>query len=191
MDCTITFGTSKTRSRGFTLVEMLIATAVGGLVLSAVMAMSLFSARSFAAIGNYVDLDIKSRTALDTMTSDIRQADALVGASSNSLSFRMVDISVTPHATNLLRYAYDPTGKTLTRSYLSQTTTLLTNCTFMQFALFQRNSIQTNSYEQFVAADVASCKVIQLTWICSRDVLKGRLVNTESVQSAKVVMRKP
>lgn len=189
MDCTITFGTSKTRSRGFTLVEMLIATAVGGLVLSAVMAMSLFSARSFAAIGNYVDLDIKSRTALDTMTSDIRQALDLSSASSNGLSFHMVDIGT--GTTNVLQYIYDPSGKTLRRSYLGQSTTLLTNCTFMQFALFQRNSIQTNSYEQFVTADVASCKVIQLTWICSRDVLKGRLVNTESVQSAKVVMRKP
>jgi prepilin-type N-terminal cleavage/methylation domain-containing protein len=189
MDCTIT-STSKARYHGFTLVEMLVATAVGGLVLAAVMAMSLFSARSFAAISNYVDLDIKSRTALDTMTSDIRQASDLFNASSNSLSFHLVDIGT--GATNVLQYTYDPSGKTLKRSLvnLGQTTTLLTNCTFMRFALFQRNSI-TNSYEQYDAASVATCKLIQLTWVCSRDVLKGRLVNTESVQSAKVVMRKP
>lgn len=190
MDCTIT-STSKTRCGGFTLVEMLIATAVGGLVLSAVMAMSLFSARSFAAIGNYVDLDIKSRTALDTMTSDIRQALDLSSATSNSLSFHLVDIGT--GATNVLQYTYDPSGKTLRRSYLGQTTMLLTNCTFMQFSLYQRNPIG-GTYDQYPLDSFSQpglCKLIQLTWVCSRDVLKGRLVNTESVQSAKVVMRKP
>jgi len=171
---------------------MLIATAVGGLVLSAVMAMSLFSARSFAAIGNYVDLDIKSRTALDTMTSDIRQAlDLTTPCNSNILTFHLVDIST--GTTNLLQYTYDPSGKTLRRSYLGQTTTLLTNCTFMQFSLYQRNPIG-GTYDQYPLDNFSQpglCKLIQLTWVCSRDVLKGRLVNTESVQSAKVVMRKP
>jgi prepilin-type N-terminal cleavage/methylation domain-containing protein len=188
MDCTITSQTSKAGRRAFTLVEMLIATAVGGLLLVAVMSMSLFSARSFAAISNYVDLDIKSRTALDTMTSDIRQALDLSSASSNSLSFHLVDINT--GATNVLRYTYDPTGKTLTRSYLGYNKALLTNCTFMQFALFNRTSV-SNTYDQFTNSTPAYCKVIQLTWVCSRDVLGGRLVNTESVQSAKVVMRKP
>src|SRR5256885_12440772 len=65
----------------------MVATGVGSVVLAAVMALSLFSARSFAALGNYVDLDIKSRTALDQMSSDIRQADKLTAASTNSLTY--------------------------------------------------------------------------------------------------------
>ena len=67
-----------------TLVELMVATGVGSIVLAAVMALSLFSARSFAALGNYVDLDIKSRTALDQMSSDIRQADKLTAATTNT-----------------------------------------------------------------------------------------------------------
>ena len=58
------------------LVEVMVASGLGSLVLSAVMAITFFSARSFAAVSNYVDLDAKSRTALDKMSQEIRQADA-------------------------------------------------------------------------------------------------------------------
>ena len=60
-----------------TLIELMVATALGAIVLSAVMALTIFSARSFAAVGNYVDLDVKSRNALDRMSQEIRQTDAL------------------------------------------------------------------------------------------------------------------
>jgi hypothetical protein len=34
-----------------------------------------------------------------------------------------------------------------------------------------------------------AAKLVQVTWVCSRSIL-GKKVNTESVQSAKVVIRK-
>ena len=70
-----------------TLVETLIATGIGTVILTAVMAVSLFSARSFAGLGNYVDLDIKSRQALDLMSQEIRQVDALTSYATNQLVF--------------------------------------------------------------------------------------------------------
>ncbi len=170
-----------------TLVELMVATGVGSVVLAAVMALSLFSARSFAALGNYVDLDIKSRTALDQMSSDIRQADKLTAATTNSLTFQTTD----PNTSNTvsLVYTYSPSAQTLTRTYNGQTTTNLIGCTFLQFSIFQRNPIGYK-YEQYDAADASTCKLVQLTWVCQRSIL-GRIANTESVQSAKVVMRKP
>ena len=107
-----------------TLVELMVATGVGSIVLAAVMALSLFSARSFAALGNYVDLDIKSRTALDQMSSDIRQADKLTAASSTSLTFQTTD----PNTSNTvsLVYTYNPATQIQTRTYNGQTTTNLT-----------------------------------------------------------------
>ena len=170
-----------------TLVELMVATGVGSVVLAAVMALSLFSARSFAALGNYVDLDIKSRTALDQMSSDIRQADKLTAATTNSLTFQTTD----PNTSNTvsLVYNYSPSAQTLTRTYNGQTTTNLIGCTFLQFSIFQRNPIGYK-YEQYDAADASTCKLVQLTWVCQRSIL-GRIANTESVQSAKVVMRKP
>ena len=173
-----------------TLVELMVATGVGSIVLAAVMALSLFSARSFAALGNYVDLDIKSRTALDQMSSDIRQADKLTAASSTSLTFQTTD----PNTSNTvsLVYNYNPATQILTRTYNGQTTTNLTGCTFLQFSIFQRNTIG-GTYDQYPIDDMNRpdlCKLVQLTWVCQRSIL-GRIANTESVQSAKVVMRKP
>src|SRR6266540_7108234 len=113
MDCTITSTRwIKTRSRGMTLVEVMVATGVGSIVLVAVMALSLFSARTFAALTNYVQLDIKSRTALDTIATDIRQADALTAATSTSLTFRTMDPDT--GVTNTLAYNYDSSRTTLT-----------------------------------------------------------------------------
>src|SRR5437016_12492411 len=110
MDCTITSTRNKSGCRAMTLVEVLIATGVGSIVLAAVMTLSLFSARSFAALGNYVDLDIKSRTALDTMSSDIRQADKLTSASSTQLKFQTTD----PNTSNTVAivYTYNPATQT-------------------------------------------------------------------------------
>jgi prepilin-type N-terminal cleavage/methylation domain-containing protein len=72
--------TNHTR-RGFTLVELLVAIAVGSLALTATMSLSLYSLRSFAALTNYVDLDNLSRNALDHMTREIRQADRVLPGS--------------------------------------------------------------------------------------------------------------
>ncbi len=173
-----------------TLVEVMVATGVGSIVLVAVMALSLFSARTFAALTNYVQLDIKSRTALDTIATDIRQADALTAATSTSLTFRTMDPDT--GVTNTLAYNYDSSRTTLTRTLAGQSTVLLTNCTFLQFSIFKRNP-EGGTYDQYPVDDPGRpdlCKLVQLTWVCSRNVL-GRFANTESVQSAKIVMRKP
>src|SRR6185295_2214713 len=75
--------------KGFSLVEMMIALLIGSIVILATATLSFYSARSFAALYNYVDLDQHSRNALDRMTWQIRQADNLVSYSTNQLTFAM------------------------------------------------------------------------------------------------------
>jgi len=171
-----------------TLVELMVATGAGSIVLAAVLALFLFSARSFAALANYVDLDNKSRNALDTMSSDIRQADFLKSYLTNQLVFQTTD-PTTSNTLNLT-YFYEPDKTTLTRTLGVRSTVLLTNCTSLNFGIFARNPIggEWNSYSNGVPSN---CKLVQLTWVCQRGILGGRIANTESVQSAKVVMRKP
>ena len=171
-----------------TLVELMVATGVGGIVMAALLALFLFSTRSFAALANYVDLDNKSRNALDTMSSDIRQADALSSYETNKLVFQTTD--PTTSNTLALTYFYDPDKTTLTRTLGVRSTVLLTNCTSLNFGIFARNPIggQWDTYSNGVPSN---CKLVQLTWVCQRGILGGRIANTESVQSAKVVMRKP
>src|SRR5437867_6294595 len=119
MDCTITSSTgatSQARRRGMTLVELMVAIGVGSIVLAALMALTFFSARSFAAVTNYVDLDAKSRNALDKMSQEIRQTDGLAtnGYSTTQLIFTGTD----PVTSNgyTLTFTWDPAAKTLTRT---------------------------------------------------------------------------
>ncbi len=65
---------------------------------------------------------------------------------------------------------------------------MLTGCTYLNFGMYQRVPID-GTLEQFNAADYATCKVVQLDWICSRKIF-NKSDNTESIQSAKVVIRK-
>src|SRR5947209_4355065 len=116
MGCTITSSQAvsrKARCRGMTLVEVTIATGLGTLLLAAVMALIVFTARSFAAVSNYVDLDVKSRNALDKISQEIRQVDALRLYSTNQLVFAGKDPDT--GAAYTLTYTYDPAAKILTR----------------------------------------------------------------------------
>src|SRR5206468_9684091 len=105
MDCTITsLILNRNRRRGMTLVELQIASAIAVILFAAVMALAFYTARSFAAFTNYVDLDANSRNALDVMSTEIRQADLLKAATTTSLTFQTTDLST--GATHDLQYVY-------------------------------------------------------------------------------------
>src|SRR6266550_6045407 len=87
MDCTNTTSRArKARRSGTTLVELLVAIGISGMIFVAVGMMIFFSGRSYAALANYVDLDNKSRQALDLMSKEIRQMDGVIGIGTNTLS---------------------------------------------------------------------------------------------------------
>jgi type II secretory pathway pseudopilin PulG len=172
---------ARARRSGFTIVEMLVGAAISSFVVMAVAGLTFYSARSFSALSNYVELDAASRAALDSMTQEIRQANYMASWSPTQLVFNV------PSGT--LTYTYDPRQRTLTRSMTDQRDkVLLTECDFLQFSIFQRSPIG-GSFESFGVATPGTCKVVQLHWVCSRKLL-GEKVNTESVQSAKIVIRK-
>jgi hypothetical protein len=87
-----------------------------------------------------------------------------------------------------LAYTYSPGTRTLVQSKGGVNTVLLTGCDFLCFSNFQRNPIEF-SYDQYLANSPTNTKLVSMTWICSRTVVGTRL-NTESVQTAKIVIRK-
>ncbi len=178
---------SKVPARGFTLLETLVATTVSVAAFAAVASMMLYGSRSAAILGNYADLNRLSRNALDRMSTDIRCANKVLGCTTNQLQLQSVDPGT--GATNTLTYTYDPAGQTLTRIYEGVTNTLLTGITTnsMQFAMYQRNPVGGDVTTNYLTSNPAICKVVQVSWICSRNVLG--VGQTESVQSAKVVLR--
>ncbi|MBC8003476.1 MAG: prepilin-type N-terminal cleavage/methylation domain-containing protein [Opitutaceae bacterium] len=175
------------RRPAFTLVEMLVSMGAGSVVMLAVCSTFFFFAKATISLSNYSDLDNASRNALDTITRDIRQMIQLDSYSSNATTIRL-DLLAT---NGTLALVYDRPSKRLTRVYGTQSTVLLQDCDSLNFALFQRNPMG-GTYDQYPAATnnlATTCKLIQMSWICSRKIL-GNTMNTESVQTAKIVIRK-
>lgn len=173
---------------GFTLSEMSMAIAVSSIILTALLSFTVYAAKSFVAIENYVDLEQKSQNALDTMTRDIRETQCLSNYTTRVVSGQTVTNSLTFHDFDNQPLTFIFTNNVLERVKGNTSTMLLTNVEFLTFQIFQRNPIQ-GQWEQYPAGDIATCKLISVSWICSRTILGSRL-NTESVQTAKIVIRK-
>ena len=177
------------RSRsGIGILEFLVAAAVGSMVVLAVMMIFVFSGRSFAAMGNYSDLDQQSRYSLDNMTKNIRTARSVYSYNTNFVILQ-------DYGSNWLYYWWDPNDN-LKRVYQYNyynssyhVETMMTNCTTMRFDFFQRTpNTNYGLYSPTYSLYQTTCKLVQLSWTCSRSIL-GTRMNTESVQSAKVVIR--
>src|ERR1700739_1707346 len=94
------------RRSGWTLVEMMIATCSGMLILGSLLSVYVFMRRTLDATANYQALDGQSRNALDKMTTDIRQCGRLTNYDATHLWFTNLDGS-------MLQYTYDPNAHTL------------------------------------------------------------------------------
>jgi Tfp pilus assembly protein PilW len=167
---------------GMSLLEVMIASSLGMIALAAVGSLSLFTARSFVASGNYADLDRASFVALDTLSRDVRQARAL------NPPFTTNKLTLKDNDNATLIYEYKPSTGQFTRQKNGTTTVLLNQCDFLRFAIYQRNPTNGWSWYPVTSNMVATAKLIDVSWKCSRKIL-GAKVNTESVQTAKVVIR--
>jgi Tfp pilus assembly protein PilW len=167
------------RIAGMTLVETLVAAGITSLLFMVVGSATVFFRYSMVAMANYNDLQTQSRSALDRMTREIRQSSGVGAFSTNSFSLVNADGST-------IQYAYSPNSRTLTRTQAGQNEVVLQECGSLTFSNFQRN-VMPGTYTQY-AAGTNTSKMIQLNWVCSRAVM-GSKINTECVQSAKVVIR--
>jgi prepilin-type N-terminal cleavage/methylation domain-containing protein len=186
----------KARNAGFTTIELIVALALSAIVLSAIISYGIFSTRNMRAIGNFVVLDMNSRNALDTMSRDIRQAN---GCSTNSGQFTSTNLTLLMTDPNsgtnyTISYSYSNSLGTLTRistaATSGQSSVLLSNCSSFAFSYFQRNP--SNGVWDAYPVDSNrpdECKLVQMSWVCGRTVL-GSMVNADSIESAKVVIRK-
>ncbi len=180
--------------RGLGLVELMISTSVGSVVLASVAALSLYGARSSVAMLNYTDLDAKSRYALDVISREIRQASGVTGFQTN---LPVVWLTLT-NATRgySISLSYDSNARAVTMARTGQPTlTNLTECDQFNFGLYQRTPFVTGTNISFCPAtnsagtlDLGLAKLVALSWKCSRTILAQK-VNTESVQAAQIVLR--
>jgi prepilin-type N-terminal cleavage/methylation domain-containing protein len=170
-------------SRGqaaFTLVELMVASALALVLATAIATFAFFSSRSFVVMANYTEMNQRSQLALDRMSKDIRQARLLGAYSTNSLTFSNAD--GTP-----LQFTYTPGTRKLVRVSGGTTTTLLSDCDSLQFWIYQ-HTMKSNTFDCYLPAVVTNARVIQVTWKNSRQIL-GKKATTENVESSKITLR--
>ena len=186
---------AKTAGRAaFTLVELMVASSVGMMVLAAVSFMSLYASRSSIAVINYTDLEAKSRYALDVISRELRQASQVLSYQSSATLKSLTLTNADQGASIVL--TYDPAARTLALNKTGQASmTVLTECDRWDFGLYQRTPLVTSTNVFYYPAtnsagtlDPKICKLINLSWKCSRLVAAQKL-NTESVQAAQFVLR--
>jgi prepilin-type N-terminal cleavage/methylation domain-containing protein len=179
---------------GVSLIEVLIAMSVGSLVLAAVSSLTMYAAKSTAAMVNYTDLDSKSRYALDVISREIRQASAVLAIQTN-LPVKTLTLTNAAQAA-AITLTYDSNARTVVMSKTGEADlTALTECDRWDFSLYQRTPYITPTNILYYPATntagvltVSTCKLINLSWRCSRAIFAQK-VNTESVQAAQIVLR--
>jgi Tfp pilus assembly protein PilW len=176
-----------------TLLEVMIAVGLGATVMAVGFSLWLSGSRNFAAMNNYTDLDCKSRNALDQMSRDIRQATQVTDLqmSGSTKWFTVTNSTLNTGST----YIWRASTQTLACQKNGQPEQVyLADCDRWDFQPYQRTP-QTNGNYVFVPAtnsagvyDLSICKLINMSWKCSRTILGSKL-NTESVQTAQIVLR--
>jgi len=175
---------------------MVITVAISTIVMASLMAMMLFSVKTFKAIGNYGELNQTSRYTLDMMNRDFQNAAKVVAGNSSS-------VTLTNNDGDGFSYSYNSNATTLTRYFTNlsgsvETKVLLTNCDAFSFNFYTRvptnnipANLPTNACGPFfipVGSDITETKLINVDWKCSRTI-QGAKANTESVQTAQIAIR--
>jgi hypothetical protein len=159
---------------------MLVTMATALILAAALAALYLYTSRSFLALDNYTDMNLLSQFALDKMSKDIRQSKLVTAYTTNSVTLSDVN-------GNSLQFLYNPTNKTLVRLSGNKSTTYLTNCTSLQFWIYQPTPT-SNTFTCYTPAYVTNARVIQVTWKTYRQI-RGISATTESMESAQIAMR--
>lgn len=176
------------RALAFSLTELMVSIAVSGVILTALLSFTVYAAKSFAAMENYVDLEQKSQYAIDTMTRNIRETKRLTSFGTKQHNNVTITNVLTFLDSDDQSLTYHFTNNVLIQSKGGVDAVLLKNVDYLCFQVFQRNT-QANTYDQFPTGSANLCKLVSVSWICSRNIM-GNRQNTECVQTAKIVIRK-
>lgn len=182
------------RDAAWTLIELMVGVGVFSISGLALATIFLFSVRSYTAMANYAVLDQYNRQAMDKLTYEIRQAQQVSSYSSNATSS---SLGIVNGSGLNVTYTFDASNQRVTRTASDGSfAVLLTNCNLLNFGLYMRPptngsfsvypvalSSMGSNWQQMV-------KVVQLSWKTAMTISPTMKVQSEDIQTARIVIRK-
>jgi len=183
------------RLRGFTLVELLVSTSIGGIILVGVLASVLMIVRSGYLLNNYIDMEKEARIALETIAVDARVTETISWHRANQAS-PLTGITLTAPGGESIRYDYDSVNRRLTRRITAPTVgvprvviTSIQSLTFSAYKYADDTGIaMINPATTTTASMEGDTKMLQISLSCLRT--RSTLADaTNNVVSARYVLR--
>lgn len=103
------------RSRGFTLVELLVSSTLSGIILAGVLSAVLMINRSGYLLNNYIEMEKQARNALETFAVDARVTQNITWARASATD-PLTALTLTNPDGDSVGYSYDSAAGTLTRT---------------------------------------------------------------------------
>lgn len=178
----------RARSRGFTLVEVMIGATLSSFILAGIMSSFLFIGRSGANVQNYNDMESQSRKALEVFAEDVRQASAITwnGTFSGSTSITLVVNSLP------VIYGYSASTRVFVRRDSTSTKVLVTGIIPGTFSFKGYTITGAEITALSTAAELAaagnSTKQLQISLAASRTNTTV-VAATNTVLSARFILR--
>jgi type II secretory pathway component PulJ len=177
------------RTAAWTLLEMMIGVTAFSIAGAAIGSAYLFGLRSFKAMSNYSELNQQNREAMDLITREIRQAKTVLPNENTSTSTKHY-LTLLDGSNEKIVYTFDSSLRQLTRTSNGVSRVLLDDCYLVKFNLGTRvPATNSSSSPYYPASDLNEAKIIDLTWKSHRT-LPGGVINSEDIQTAKIVIRK-
>ncbi len=137
---------SSSARRGFTLVEILVATSLSAIVFAGILAAYLFVGRSLTRLVNFQQQEVESRRALRLVSEDVSAAISLSTATTSQLVMTR-RISGLPAS---VTYTYSSGAQTLTRTDSAGARTLLNGLTTFTISYFNKSGTAVTGSPQSV-----------------------------------------
>jgi prepilin-type N-terminal cleavage/methylation domain-containing protein len=127
--------------RGFTLVELLVSTGLGAIVLAAVLTSVLMINRSGYLLNNYIEMEKQARNALETFAIDARMTESVNWTRKSDGT--LIAITLIPPDSKSVTYTYNSTAGTLVRTDNTtlQTLTLVSGIQSLSFTAYKYSEL--------------------------------------------------
>ena len=168
-------GNRQSEVAGFTLAEIAIASTVLGFVMLIFISSFMFIARSAFSANIFVEMNNQERNGLDLFAREMRQAETVVRATTNSITVKIPSSS----GTRTVSYLFDSEEGQLIRTEGSWDRAVIKGLEIFSFRFMDQNRNVTGAR--------GSVKIIQVEGKCSATVLGVK--DSASIISASFVMR--